>query len=84
MAAEATYALQREIELLATRARIELVPAAAEPVSAASGAEPLGLTNRQIGEALFISPKTASVHVPAACESWTSPTASRRPPWPSA
>jgi DNA-binding CsgD family transcriptional regulator len=70
--------LQREIELLATRARIELAPAVAEPASAPSEAERLGLTdrelevlgmlgngltNRQIANELFISPKTASVHV---------------------
>jgi DNA-binding CsgD family transcriptional regulator len=71
--------LQREIEALATRARIELGPAAAELVAAApSEAARLGLTerelevlkllgtgltNRQIAEKLFISPKTASVHV---------------------
>jgi DNA-binding CsgD family transcriptional regulator len=71
--------LQREIEALATRARIELAPAIAEPAAAApSEAVRLGLTerelevlrmlgvglsNRQIAEELFISPKTASVHV---------------------
>jgi DNA-binding CsgD family transcriptional regulator len=71
--------LQREIETLATRARIQLAPAAAKSASAEpSEAERLGLTerelevlrmlgsgltNRQIAEELFISPKTASVHV---------------------
>jgi DNA-binding CsgD family transcriptional regulator len=71
--------LQREIELLATRARIGLAPADAEPAAdVPSEAERLGLTvrelevlrmlgggltNRQIAEELFISPKTASVHV---------------------
>jgi DNA-binding CsgD family transcriptional regulator/tetratricopeptide (TPR) repeat protein len=71
--------LQREIEMLAARARIELAPAVAEPGSAApSEADRLGLTerelevlrmlgsgltNRQIAEELYISPKTASVHV---------------------
>ena len=71
--------LQREIEALATRARIQLAPAVAEPApTAPSEAARLGLTqrelevlrmlgaglsNRQIAEELFISPKTASVHV---------------------
>ncbi|WP_225794682.1 helix-turn-helix transcriptional regulator [Streptomyces aculeolatus] len=69
--------LARDAEALASRARIALAPdaAAAEPEDPA---EALGLTareadvlrlvaagrsNRQIAEELFISPKTASVHV---------------------
>ena len=70
--------LQREIEALATRARVDLAPAIAEPATVPSEAARLGLTerelevlgmlgaglsNRQIAEELFISPKTASVHV---------------------
>jgi DNA-binding CsgD family transcriptional regulator len=66
--------LLREIELLAARARIDLTPTR-EP---ASEPDPHGLTprereilpylaagrtNRQIGDALFISPRTAGVHV---------------------
>jgi len=65
----------REIELLAARARIDLAGAAA-PEPAASDPHGLtprereilaylaaGRTNREIGEALFISPRTAGVHV---------------------
>lgn len=65
------------MELLAARARLSLAaekpPAAAEPGDDTFGLTPreqavLGLvaagrTNRQIAEELFISPKTASVHV---------------------
>jgi DNA-binding CsgD family transcriptional regulator len=67
--------LRQEIEALARRARIELaVPAAApEPEAEAWGLTSrerevlehlaAGETNRQIAEALFISVKTAGVHV---------------------
>jgi DNA-binding CsgD family transcriptional regulator/tetratricopeptide (TPR) repeat protein len=71
--------LRREVELLAQRGRLDLqqqTDAAAEvpPSPAASlgltqrEAEVLALvaagrTNRQIGQALFITPKTASIHV---------------------
>ena len=69
-------ALAREIELLAARARIELEQEA--PTTAAPEPAPLGLTprelevlahlaagrtNRQIADALYISPRTAGVHV---------------------
>ena len=68
--------LRAEIEALARRARISLTPGQTAPTSAP--AHPHGLTareaavlqllvtghtNRQIGQQLFISPKTASVHV---------------------
>jgi ATP/maltotriose-dependent transcriptional regulator MalT len=67
--------LRREIELLARRARVDLAPS--DPVPRPSG-EALGLTrretevlllvadglsNREIGERLFITPKTAGLHV---------------------
>ncbi|MGC3004719.1 helix-turn-helix domain-containing protein, partial [Streptomyces sp. G35A] len=67
----------RSATLLAQRARLALRPAAREPVPA-DPADALGLTsrerdvlrlvaaghtNRRIAEELFISPKTASVHV---------------------
>ncbi|MFE0699030.1 AAA family ATPase [Streptomyces sp. NPDC058872] len=69
--------LREEVELLATRARLPLVPeesrAPTEPGGHGFGLTPreqevLGLvaagrSNRQIAEELFISPKTASVHV---------------------
>ncbi len=71
--------LQRELELLTQRGRVRLEaatepsPAPAPSVSASLGltereAEVLALvaagrTNRQIGQELFITPKTASVHV---------------------
>ncbi|MEU4080708.1 hypothetical protein DEJ45_10470 [Streptomyces venezuelae] len=69
--------LREDVELLAARARLSLAaekpPAAAEPGDDTFGLTPreqavLGLvaagrTNRQIAEELFISPKTASVHV---------------------
>jgi DNA-binding CsgD family transcriptional regulator len=70
--------LQREIETLASYARIDL-QAPAQPVEPAPIAPPLpaltsrerdvldalaaGLTNRQIAERLYISPRTAAVHV---------------------
>jgi DNA-binding CsgD family transcriptional regulator/tetratricopeptide (TPR) repeat protein len=69
--------LARSATLLAQRARLALRPAAREPVPA-DPADALGLTsrerdvlrlvaaghtNRRIAEELFISPKTASVHV---------------------
>ena len=68
--------LRAEIEALARRARISLTPA--QPAPAPAQAHPHGLTdrevavlrllaaghtNREIGQQLFISPKTASVHV---------------------
>ena len=68
--------LRTQIEALARRARISLTPA--EPEPAPAPAHPHGLTdreadvlrllaaghtNREIGQQLFISPKTASVHV---------------------
>ena len=68
--------LRAQIEALARRARISLTPA--EPAPSPAPARPHGLTdreadvlrllaaghtNRQIGQQLFISPKTASVHV---------------------
>jgi DNA-binding CsgD family transcriptional regulator len=73
--------LDREIQALARRARLELAPpvgAAAPAAGVSAPAAQLGLTpreaevlalvaagrsNRQIAQALFISPKTASVHV---------------------
>ena len=68
--------LRTQLEALARRARISLTPA--EPEPAPAPARPHGLTdreadvlrllavghtNREIGQQLFISPKTASVHV---------------------
>ena len=68
--------LRTQIEALARRARISLTPAAPPPSPAP--AHPHGLTdreaavlrllaaghtNREIGQQLFISPKTAGVHV---------------------
>jgi DNA-binding CsgD family transcriptional regulator len=71
--------LHDEVTALARRARLDLGPTAPPPQEAAPGpAGELGLTprelevlglvaagrsNRQIAQALFISPKTASVHV---------------------
>ncbi|WP_326711028.1 AAA family ATPase [Streptomyces sp. NBC_01474] len=70
--------LTEAVALLAQRARLTLNPAAPRPQTPADPAEELGLTsrerdvlrlvaagrsNRQIAEELFISPKTASVHV---------------------
>ncbi|WP_329462874.1 helix-turn-helix transcriptional regulator [Streptomyces sp. NBC_01431] len=71
--------LSEQLELLARRARVPLtIPDAALPDEPADPAEALGLTsreqdvlrlvaaghsNRQIAEELYISPKTASVHV---------------------
>ncbi|MFE4309565.1 MULTISPECIES: AAA family ATPase [unclassified Streptomyces] len=70
--------LREDVELLAARARLSLteekqVPAPAEPADDTFGLTPreqdvlrlvaAGRTNRQIAEELFISPKTASVHV---------------------
>jgi class 3 adenylate cyclase len=70
--------LKGEVESLARRARVELTPkAAAEPTPISATAElgltareeevlglvAMGLTNKQIAESLFISEKTASVHV---------------------
>jgi DNA-binding CsgD family transcriptional regulator len=68
-------ALLRELEILAARARIDLAqpPPAAEPEPDPHGLTPrereilpylaAGRTNRQIAEALFISPRTAGAHV---------------------
>jgi DNA-binding CsgD family transcriptional regulator/tetratricopeptide (TPR) repeat protein len=71
--------LRREVEGLARRARIDLAaPPAADQTTPRRPADPFGLTarerevlalvadgrsNREIGEALFISAKTASVHI---------------------
>ncbi|MFJ2060887.1 AAA family ATPase [Streptomyces sp. NPDC087908] len=70
--------LREDVELLAARARLCLAeekraPAPAEPGDGTFGLTPreqdvlrlvaAGRTNRQIAEELFISPKTASVHV---------------------
>jgi DNA-binding CsgD family transcriptional regulator len=70
--------LLRQIRALASRARITLEAPQAEPAPIPSPAEQLGLTarelevlrhvaagrsNREIGEALFITAKTASVHI---------------------
>jgi ATP/maltotriose-dependent transcriptional regulator MalT len=70
--------LLREVESLARRARVDLAGAAAEGRPAAPAADRLGLTprehevlllvaegrtNREIGASLFMSEKTASVHV---------------------
>ncbi|WP_435975447.1 helix-turn-helix transcriptional regulator [Streptomyces sp. Qhu_M48] len=69
--------LREDVELLAARARLSLTPQKRAPV-AETGDDSFGLTpreqdvlrlvaagrtNRQIAEELFISPKTASVHV---------------------
>ncbi|MFB7514193.1 AAA family ATPase [Streptomyces sp. NPDC056144] len=69
-------ALREDVELLAARARLSLVPEKQAPAEAGEdtfGLTPreqgvlrlvaAGRTNRQIAEELFISPKTASVHV---------------------
>jgi DNA-binding CsgD family transcriptional regulator/tetratricopeptide (TPR) repeat protein len=71
--------LDTEVQALARRARLDLAPPAAAPAAGApTPAAQLGLTprevevlalvaagrsNRQIAQALFISPRTASVHV---------------------
>jgi DNA-binding NarL/FixJ family response regulator len=70
--------LGTEIEALARRARIDLAPAEAaadgrdsaldafgltEREKEVLGLLTAGLTNRQIGERLFITPKTAGLHV---------------------
>jgi ATP/maltotriose-dependent transcriptional regulator MalT len=70
--------LQTELEQLARRGRIDLAPAAPDGTAGAGPDDQLGLTprelevlrlvadgrsNRQIAEELFISAKTASVHV---------------------
>ena len=71
--------LDTEVQALARRARLDLAPHATAPAAGApTPTEQLGLTsreaevlalvaagrsNRQIAQALFISPKTASVHV---------------------
>ena len=65
--------LRDELEQLASRSRIPLPGVATSAASPSSGltARELevlallaeGRTNKEIGEALFISPKTASVHV---------------------
>jgi DNA-binding NarL/FixJ family response regulator len=68
-----TEPLREQLERLASRARIPLpgvASSAADPASGLTARElevltllASGRTNREIGEALFISPKTASVHV---------------------
>jgi DNA-binding CsgD family transcriptional regulator len=70
--------LEREVQSLARRARLDLAPHTPAAAGAPAPAAPLGLTpreaevlalvaagrsNRQIAQALFISPKTVSVHV---------------------
>ncbi|MFH8627582.1 ATP-binding protein [Streptomyces vietnamensis] len=70
--------LREDVELLAARARLSLAPEKQAPAPAEPGEDGFGLTpreqdvlrlvaagrtNRQIAEELFISPKTASVHV---------------------
>ncbi|MFE7583307.1 AAA family ATPase [Streptomyces gardneri] len=70
--------LREDVELLAARARLSLAPEKQLPAPAEPGDDGFGLTpreqdvlrlvaagrtNRQIAEELFISPKTASVHV---------------------
>ncbi len=68
--------LRTQIEALARRARISLTPAGSAPAPAPGHPRGLtdreaavlrllaaGHTNREIGQRLFISPKTASVHV---------------------
>ncbi|MGW4705896.1 helix-turn-helix domain-containing protein, partial [Streptomyces sp. NPDC004285] len=70
--------LREDVELLAARARLSLTPEKQAPAPAEPGEDGFGLTpreqdvlrlvaagrtNRQIAEELFISPKTASVHV---------------------
>jgi DNA-binding CsgD family transcriptional regulator len=72
--------LAADIEVLAQRGRVSLMPAVAEEPSQSTPSRvagygltvrelevlrhlAAGMTNREIGEALFISPKTASVHV---------------------
>jgi DNA-binding CsgD family transcriptional regulator len=77
-AADGHAPLQAEIRMLAERARIRLRPAAAVTAPAAKAPAPYGLTGRelavlrllaaghtnaQIGAELYISPKTAGVHV---------------------
>ena len=69
--------MRRELEALARRARIDLAEPIGEPAPVRP-AEPFGLTprerevlelvaegrtNRQIGQALFISAKTVGIHV---------------------
>jgi DNA-binding CsgD family transcriptional regulator/tetratricopeptide (TPR) repeat protein len=74
-AARRTGALRllREVELLAARARIDVDAAPAREPEAPAGLTPrerevlvhlaAGRTNRQIADALYISPRTAGVHV---------------------
>ncbi|WP_420710876.1 helix-turn-helix transcriptional regulator [Streptomyces sp. NRRL S-118] len=74
----AAHPLREELELLAARARLPLSPEPAAPGPGEETGDGFGLTpreqdvlrlvaegrtNRQIAEELFISPKTASVHV---------------------
>jgi DNA-binding NarL/FixJ family response regulator len=65
--------LRAEVEALARRARLDLGQAVAPPADTAAGLTPrelevlrlvaAGRSNSQIAGELFISPKTASVHV---------------------
>ncbi|MFD5103906.1 helix-turn-helix transcriptional regulator [Streptomyces cinereoruber] len=70
--------LREDVDLLAARARLSLAPEETHPAPAGPGDDAFGLTpreqdvlrlvaaghtNRRIAEELFISPKTASVHV---------------------
>jgi DNA-binding CsgD family transcriptional regulator/tetratricopeptide (TPR) repeat protein len=94
--------LRREIELLASRGRLDLreqTAAAPAPSTPLPAIAPFGLTrreaevlilvaagrtNRQIGQQLFITPKTASLHVSRILAKLGSPAAARRPRSPTA
>jgi hypothetical protein len=91
---------QREIEALALRARVNLPPprrpsrpttrtippqgSASLARAAGAPARGRGRTNREIGAELFMSEKTASVHVSRILGCSTSRVASRPPPSPTA